>query len=350
MLKKVFLLLNIVVMTSAYAATNPLYAASAPSTTSKTTTTATSSNDLSGASGILNAIKVNTDNILAQVNKIPDMISKQLSEFIEFKKNMTQTQEADKKPPALVYNTQQNMDQLGQFFQYGISRDPNFSDNANDNIDAANAAIVRMQKLGFAASQSVDQIKYDENSFNPNKNNSGLAPILNGVPTLNNVTYTNAIGLPPILGEKSKDPAWVESFIQSASGSTLYHQKIPKVSPNITNLQKSYLDYFNLTYAVQSFNNYVMSKYLLKGDETNQQQSALYRKASNTDYLSSIATAPIGHVLRDILLFQSQNYVMTSKLLEVQKEILMSNVMTNALYIAANTQNESALYDKIQTS
>lgn len=312
---------------AAAAGSNPLFKAPTP-TPAPAPAPAPANSGVSNQ--ILTQIKLNTDLILKKVDQIPALLTELL--------NITKVEEK-----AVIANTQANMDTLGQYFQYGLTRDPNTSDNNNDNIDAFNNELLTQQRDTFADSQSIGKTQFDSNSFKPSRN--GLVPINSAIPNINTLSYTNAIGFMPLISTDKKDPTWRNSYVKTASGASLYHAK-PTIGNPITLDQKNYLNYFNLAYAVQSFNNYVLSKYLLRGTEVSQQQSMLYRKASNGAYLSTIATNPIGNVLRDSLLFQSQQYVLTAKLVELQRETLMATVMTNALLIAVNQQTESALYTK----
>lgn len=327
---------------------NPLYkpTAAPPATTTTPPRPATTSNTSTpggGGSGdsamsnqILTQIKVNTDNILKKLDQLPTMLTELL--------NITKAEDMQNQT-SVIAASQANMDKLGQYFQFGSVRDPDSKDANNDNIDAFNNTLIELQKDAFANSQTAEGKLYDANSFKVAKD--GAAPINQIYTDINSFSYPTIIGLPPLTDKTKVDPSWVSSYIKSASGATLFHRKPNVINPGSA-FQKSYSAYFNLANAVQSFNNYVLGKYLLRGGEISQQQSVLYRKASNGAYLSSIASQPIGYVLRDILLFQSQQYVLTSKLVEIQREALMATVMTNALLIASNQQAEDSLYDQTQ--
>lgn len=314
--------------------TNPLYKAPAPV---KPPASAPQDNQAL-SSNILTAIKADTGNILAVVNQIPALITNTLNELIEFKKDVTRQESGDNKPMPQIYTMRSNMSALGQLFQDGIATDPNSS---NKDIENTNNILLKQQKDAFAASQSYGGTVLTADSFISKQKKP--APILEKIPNVDDLSYTTAIGLSSLIDNTTKAP---DNYINAVSGANFMHFT-PLVDP--TNIsQKQYKDYFKLTYSIQSFNNYVIGKYLLRGASVSKNQSALYGKASSDSYLVSITSQPIGYVLRDILLFQSQNYVLTSKLVELQRETLMAQVMTNALLIAANRQNESALYDKSQ--
>ncbi len=54
----------------------------------------------------------------------------------------------------------------------------------------------------------------------------------------------------------------------------------------------------------------------------------------------------ISHILREILLYTSQDLVVQSQLLKVQKQQLAAQAMTNTLLILGNQFNENTLLDK----
>jgi len=331
---------------------NPLHRETPLQRPRNTVPAAQPASNTSGSNGnaILQQIKVNTDLILSNVNKIPSLIT----EFLKYKENITRVQESGKKPEALMFSTQTYWDTLGQYFQYGLNYDPSFKDAITDNIKANNEVLVSLQQDAFATSQTVGTNSFDASSFASSKKNQS-APILSAIPNVDDLAYTNAIGFPPIVGFKpsSKNQIQIDSsvknYIKAAGGANLFHPQLASQSTPITIAQKQYQAQFNLAYAVQSFNTYVLSKYIVNEATISQTQSTLYRKASGSDYLTTISSEPIGYVLRDILLFQSQNYVLTTRLIELQREILMAHVMTNALLIASNRQAESLLFDKTQT-
>lgn len=325
--------------------------AAALPTTTKTTTSTTSSSDTSAASNaILNKIKDNTDKILERINTLPIVLSSILTQVTTLKENITRAEESGKTPDALLFSTQAQWSALGQFFQYGNAPSSDTQDGSNkkigrfNSIDEFNNKILSLQTDGFANSQTVGGSTFDATSFT--ESNKKPPAIMSVIPNINDLSYPTAVGLAPLVAAKKSDPTWLDNYIKAASGASIYHAPLQFMSPNITIPQKQYQNYFNLAYAVQSFNNYILSKHLLKNDSISQTQTTLYRKASSTDYLTLITSEPIGYVLRDILLFQSQNYVLTSQLVELQRETLMATVMTNALLIMGNRQSEALLYDQ----
>jgi hypothetical protein len=74
----------------------------------------------------------------------------------------------------------------------------------------------------------------------------------------------------------------------------------------------------------------------------------LVTQAGNATWLKNIAAEEIGIVLREILVFQSQSYVLLTQLVQTQKQLLTATVMSNTLMIQNNRQNEAYLAAKAQ--
>ena len=64
--------------------------------------------------------------------------------------------------------------------------------------------------------------------------------------------------------------------------------------------------------------------------------------------LSSVIANDLGWVLRQILLFSSQTYVLMDQLLQTQKQMLATLAMTNTLLVANSNYQASILSNKAQ--
>lgn len=133
-----------------------------------------------------------------------------------------------------------------------------------------------------------------------------------------------------------------------ASGLNLKHAA-PEIywreNPSIS----MYKNFYNTASAVQTYNGYILSELYANsknGDKIKQTQDKLVEQASGSQWFTEIASENVGIVLRQILLFNSQTYVLLTKLLETQQKILTAQVMNNALLIAINQVDERRLYNK----
>jgi len=170
--------------------------------------------------------------------------------------------------------------------------------------------------------------------------------ILETMPNVNELFYPTIMGRPPI----PKGAASGYNYLKNAAGLTLPHTR-PVMKGNVTldNMPASlrtYQGYYNTVVSVESYDAYVLSSLLAESQtgSLTQLQNSLVTKASQSSWLAQIATQELGKVLRDILLFQSQNYVLMTKLLQTQKQLLTAQVMTNSLLIAVNIKTENDLY------
>ncbi len=137
------------------------------------------------------------------------------------------------------------------------------------------------------------------------------------------------------------------NFVKFASGYAIKHP-----TPLLTwagkpkNIQR-YNNFYTTVMPVTSYGAYVLSGLI---DENKQQglteaQTNLVTQASSSDWIATISTEEIGKVLRQLLMFESQNYVLTTQLLRVQKQQLAAQVMTNAIIVATSQIDEKKLLE-----
>lgn len=171
--------------------------------------------------------------------------------------------------------------------------------------------------------------------------------VLNVIGNINDLAYSTMLGLPPV----PKAPSLPLNYIKNAGGLTLVHT-IPNPNWQGTDEDvKRYQNYYNTIMAVESFNGYVLSNQYAEyqnGNTFTTTQNNLISQASNSDWISKIATEDLGIVLRQLLMFESQNYVLTTQLLQTQKQLLAAQVMTNALTIMTQQNAEDLLVSNAQ--
>lgn len=143
------------------------------------------------------------------------------------------------------------------------------------------------------------------------------------------------------------------NYTEYAAGLNLLHSK-PEAGWNEPNNRQHparlmYARYYNTTSAVQTYNGYILSELYENAKNNNsskQTQDDLIKRVSNSNWFAEIASENLGVVLRQILLFNSQTYVLLAQLLETQKKLLVSQTMNNALLIAVNQEAENRIYSK----
>lgn len=174
--------------------------------------------------------------------------------------------------------------------------------------------------------------------------------ILNTIPNLNQLTYITLLGYPP--ASKSSDVNTAPtSYVTNASGGGLIHT-IPGTNwRGSLAAQQRYSSVYNTIMAAESFGEFVLSKQLTdtqQNQQFTQAQSALIQQVSGSDWATQVSSEELGMVIRHILLFQSQMYVLISDLIQTQRQLLQAQVINNALIIMTNQNNESLLISNAQ--
>lgn len=163
----------------------------------------------------------------------------------------------------------------------------------------------------------------------------------------NQLSYYTLFGLPLVGEEKFYEnlKTYKINYISSLSGLNIKHVEPRSDFPGTESAKAPYQNYYNTVQAIESFNSSVLSNIYLNEDyiENLKKQKEIAATISGEEWIKNIASEPIGWVLRQILLFESQNYLMLAKLNDLQQKALSAQIMTNTLLIANGTQNESYL-------
>ncbi len=183
-------------------------------------------------------------------------------------------------------------------------------------------------------------------------NNDLLGPNVSptSFPTANDVTYSTVLGQPffPKDPRKSGGVNPVYNYIRNASGIKTVHIFPAGSFGGSDSDQAKYRSYYNAVMAAESFNAYVLSYQYADGNQYNSAQAGLIGQASSKDWIATVSSENIGTVLRQLLIYQSQAYVLMTQLFQTQKQMVTAQTMTNALLISNNAVNESLLLAKAQ--
>jgi hypothetical protein len=216
------------------------------------------------------------------------------------------------------------------------------------NVDKNNLAQIGMQQQLIAAivNQPIASFSAGTNSPTP--------AVLGPIPNINDLAYSSMLGYPPVTARNAPvfNPT---NFINYAGGGGFVHA-LPAPGGTAATVANpaiaSYKSYYNAVIAIESFNSYVLSGLYAdsaNGTKSNTSiQNALVAQASNANWIANVASEELGKVLRQILVFESQSYVLMTQLLQTQKQLLTATVMTNTLLIANNRTNECILAAKAQ--
>ncbi|HVE44594.1 MAG TPA: hypothetical protein VNC84_05615 [Gammaproteobacteria bacterium] len=252
------------------------------------------------SAGVLKQIEINTRNTLKQLDLVPTVLS-QLGTFI-----LAWTQKDESKSTASI---QGDMTKLGMLI-----------------VDTNHQSAAQQSRL-------------NNDLFN-GKGNTAL--------NANDLTYSTLLGNPFLPKPKMKDTDSRYNYIKNASGINTAHP-IPGNWGGSIEDRDSYQHYFDTVSAVESYNGYVLSQLYADGNQLNELQMSLVLKASSgSDWFAEVASENIGTVLRQILLFESQVFVIMTQMLQTEKQIAATSAMTNAVLIASQQTNEKTLIAKAQ--
>lgn len=181
-------------------------------------------------------------------------------------------------------------------------------------------------------------------------------PAPQSLPYANDLVYSTLLNRPffspdprnPAGKKPTTDPAY--NFFKNATGINITHQSPDQ--PNWTgrpNDQKLYSNYYTGIMAAQSFNAYLLSDVYanyLNGNKLTDLQNTLINQAGSSDWFAKVASESIGSVLRQILMYESQVFILMTHLLDVEKQLLASQGVTNTLLVLMNQSTESTLVQK----
>lgn len=168
--------------------------------------------------------------------------------------------------------------------------------------------------------------------------------ILNTVPQVNKLTYSTVLNHPPV----KNAPGTSYDYITNASGMGITHTPPATFWQGKADDKKTYMNYYNTIMSVVSYNSYILDNLVADQNKLTPLQNQLIQQASSADWLAKVAGEEMAIVLRQLLMFQSQTYVLISQLLTTQRQMLNAQVMTNAIAIANNQVNESILAGRAQ--
>ncbi len=129
---------------------------------------------------------------------------------------------------------------------------------------------------------------------------------------------------------------------------TTYQDPCPTSLARKEDDKKKYFDYYKSLTAIQSFNNYILTRmksdYEVEGDpRTNSLRNQLVRVASARNFQEEIASKSSGKIMRWLLLFTAQNYVLNTQIQQSLRQLVIAQAMNNSLMILFNTPNENQL-------
>lgn len=174
------------------------------------------------------------------------------------------------------------------------------------------------------------------------------------LPSANDLAYQTLLGAPffnpdPRKTDNSPAPDSAYNYTKNVAGINITHV-IPALNWQGTKFsQQKYAAFFVTISAIQTFNAYILGQLYTdyaNGNPLSKAQLALIQTAGNDNWFTQVAGESIGIVLRQILMFSSQTYILMSQLLDTEKKLLETQAMSNTLLILLNQQNEDILIRK----
>jgi len=187
-------------------------------------------------------------------------------------------------------------------------------------------------------------------------------------PSTSITQYANDLSYQTLLGQlavnpdpranqsPAPDPAY--NYIRNASGMNVL-PTAPSTTWSGSNAYKmAYANYYAAVSSSATFNNYIMSQLYAdnkNGNQLSKDQQTLLNLVTNgqftsgstkANWLATVAVEDIGIVLRQILMFDSESYVLLTQILQTQKQILTAQVMTNTMTMLAAKQYEDTAVKK----
>jgi hypothetical protein len=232
---------------------------------------------------------------------------------------------------------------------YALNMQKNDDSKSTQSMQS-NFALTGNSIVQDASAQLAAQPAMNQDLFGPDANSTTLQ-------NANDLVYSTLLGQPlynPDPRNPPGKPATANppyNYIKNAAGMSIPHI-FPRMNwrGSATDFAK-YSTYYNTIMSIESFSGYVLSNQLAELQNSNAlttAQMTLVTQASSSDWIAQIASQEIGKVLRQLLMFESQTYVLMTQALQIQKQLLTAQVMTNALLIANNQSNESMMLAKAQ--
>jgi hypothetical protein len=224
--------------------------------------------------------------------------------------------------------------------------DSDTSANMLSQFSTLGSVILQNEDKQNALQQQVIADMYGLKVADFNGNNPVIAQT---VPNVNDLSFTTMLGAPPA----PKLPADPYKYLQMAGGFMLKHDVPGQDWTGKEANQDAYYRYYNTVMAVQSYDAYVLSALYANatnGNTLTPTQNALISQATDSQWLVNIGGEELGKVLRQILMFNSQSYVLLAELLKTQRQLLTAQIMNNTLIIMANQMNEHVLESRARST
>lgn len=170
---------------------------------------------------------------------------------------------------------------------------------------------------------------------------------------INDLSYSTLLGAPLLNPDPRSGVDAATNYLVNASS-----LGIPLTAPEDgwqgdKTSQKVYKNFYNTITSVQTYNAFVLSRLYEDGktaSNDNSLRKQLITQSSSSSWFTSVISNDLGWVLRQLLLYSSQTYILMDQLLQTQKQAAATLAMTNTLIIANSLIQSNQLLQKAQGS
>lgn len=222
--------------------------------------------------------------------------------------------------------------QLGNLFTTDITTQNSLQSTLNTNLlsnDGSNAATFNTGSSASASSTPATPTTF---------------------PFANDLVYSSLLDAPFFAkdprasGSQNKKVDSALNYIMNASGLNLAHVKPGNNWQGSPDSLQRYQAVYNTLMAATSFNGYALSNaYADKNQFTTLQQTLIQQATDPKNWFAQVSSENIGLVLRQLLLYQSQTFVLLSQTIQFQKQMVTAQAMNTAVLMAMNQTNERLL-------
>lgn len=169
---------------------------------------------------------------------------------------------------------------------------------------------------------------------------------------INDMDFNTVLGSPFVTpdpraqsGSPAIDSAY--NYIENAAAVNFSHAQPGASWAGTKGDQQRYANFYRSVSAVQTYDAYILGQiYTDTNAAIPASQAALLTQASTSNWFAQVASEQIGIVLRQILMYNSQSYLLLSQLLQTEKQLLATQAMTNTLLIINGSTNENYMLQK----
>lgn len=248
-----------------------------------------------------------------------------------------------------VNNLPQSLEELGKFMKAWMDPDSSTTSAAMVGVfSQMGEALNTNQDTQIGMQSAFNNYLLSNDGGNVQAMNMGTA--LTGKPPTpqtmkyaNDLVYSSLLGVPFYAKDPRENMDFARNYILNASGSNIYHE-MPTGRPGTEVSRRRYMALYNTLIAATTFNNYVLSRNYVDKNQFNDLQKTLITQATNADsWFKEVGGENIGFVLRQLLMYQSQMFVLMTQMLQLQKQMVSAQAMNTAVMIANAQLTEASM-------